>query len=316
MSKNDKKENPPASPTKESPSPSISTELTRDALLNYVELDLWSRFQKRLWAVVGVFLTVITVFGYLGVPYYINNEVTKHLIDRENEFAERTKEITEYSKLLAVLRAQYDSERYRFDGDVLRLVEGLRASSVKVSSNAVGVSYDQQPLAGLLALISTDDFTDVIAGSSLDAFKLQDEPKEAKILPPTVRGVSGRGAVLITNDTEAHPIRNGTYEGCLTDLKFRIVALEAMRRTIQKIEGGMLAIGTNINRSTTSGTITMDTLKSKDFTESFAAEFSSIAKGFLSNTEQSRLAQWQRLYTLGYQINYKPTASPAPTPQN
>src|ERR1043165_413758 len=101
----------------------IPTELSKDDLLKYVELDLWSRFQDRLWKIVGIVMTIVTVLGLLGVPYYIRTEVTSHLVNREKEFTLRIKEITEYSKLLALLRGRYDGEKYRLDGDILRVID-------------------------------------------------------------------------------------------------------------------------------------------------------------------------------------------------
>jgi hypothetical protein len=47
---------------------SSKLEISRDDLLKYIELDLWSRFQGRLWAMAAIFVTAVSIAGVLGVP--------------------------------------------------------------------------------------------------------------------------------------------------------------------------------------------------------------------------------------------------------
>jgi hypothetical protein len=287
---------------------SVSRELSKDDLLRYVELDLWNRFQDRLWKIVGLVLTGVTVLGLLGVPYYIKSEVSSRIESREKEFAERTKEVLEYSKLLAILKARYDGERYRFDGDVLRLVDALNQMAKPGSDT--GPSFIE-PAGELSTLLSKSDFSDIVAGSSFASFEAAAAMNDKKVLPPTVMVVSGKGVILETGEIETHPIKNGTYGGAVRDLKFRMVVLEALRNTINRTQEEMLNVGHSLAETNKNGAVTAASLLAKEFLPAFSSEVSSIANSFLKKEEQAVFATYQKLYTLDYQTNYAPAPAPA-----
>jgi hypothetical protein len=297
----------------------IKSELSKDDLLRYVELDLWAKFQERLWKLVGVVLTVVTVLGLLGVPYYIKNEVTSHLLEREKEFTQRTNEVLEYSKVLAILRARYDGERYCFDGDVLRLVNALdkiedKDQAKKNPDVDNGPSF-LDPRSELVSLISRPDFSEVVDGSASarNPLVIPENMKLKQVLPPTVFTLSKSGMTLQTGDKDPHPIRNGSYEGTIKDLKYRIAVLEAWRRSIEEMQNQMLSVGNNFNEAKTQEPVTAESLQYKDFQRLFATALSSVVNGFLTKEERAEFEQWQSLYTLGYKVNY---VSPAPSPKD
>ena len=281
----------------------IPTELSKDDLLKYVELDLWSKFQERLWKIVGIVITIVSVLGLLGVPYYIRTQVTSHLVDREKEFTLRLKEITEYSKLLALLRARYDSERYRLDGDVLRVIDILEKSDQGRPDKEDHGSF-LDPVSELFSLIARSDFADVIenpiARHPLEMVPASFQGKS--IMPPTFLTVTGSGLALTTGGKEAHPIKDGTYEGTLKDLKFRILILEALRRSMDKLQADMLVLGNTSPRN--DKTITVENLQTTDFQEIFRDQVSSIANQFLNKEEKATFQKYQTLYELGYKVNY------------
>jgi len=285
----------------------LSTELSKDDLLKYVELDLWNRFQERLWKLVGLVLTIVTVLGLLGVPYYIRNEVTAHLQEREKEFADNMNEVLAYSKLLAVLKARYDSERYRLDGDVLRIVTALEQNAQADSSAKIGFL---DPGSELISLISRQDFAEVTSGSPVagHAFDIPEELKDKKLSPPTIFTVGDKGLTLATGGKEPHPVRNGTYRGSVKDFKYRITVLEALRRSIDKMQAVMLSLSTTFGASRKTEVVSVDTLQSQDFNQSFSSELALVANSFLTKEEQAEFARCQNLYTLGYKINYVPAA--------
>jgi hypothetical protein len=260
---------------------------------------------------VGVFLTVVTVLGLLGVPYYIKNEVTAHLQDREREFTGRTNEVLAYSRLLVVLRAKYDGERYRFDGDVLRLVVALDKDKDqgkdKQPDNDTGPSF-LDPASELMSLISAPDFSEVVAGSSVARRPLEvpESLQGKQVLPATVLIISSKGLALDTGGMEAHPIRNGTYQGSIKDFKYRIAVLEALRRSIETMQNEMLSLG-NFAEAKGAEAVSVDTLQSKTFQQLFTANLTSVVNAFLSRDEQAEFARWQNLYTLGYKVSYAPS---------
>jgi hypothetical protein len=281
----------------------IPTELSKDDLLKYVELDLWSKFQERLWKIVGIVITIVTILGLLGVPYYIKTQVTSHLVDREKEFTQRTKDISEYSKLLTLLRGRYDGERYRLDGDVLRVIDILeRTEQGKSDKDDQGEFND--PVSELFSLISRSDFADVVenpvARHPLEI--VPDKLRGKSIMPPTIFTVAGSGLALAAGGKEPHPIKDGTYEGVLKDLKFRILILEALRRCIDKLQADMLALGNTTPQN--DKVITVDSLQGTDFQEIFSAQISSIANQFLNQEEKETFQKNQTLYELGYKVNY------------
>jgi len=287
----------------------IPTELSKDDLLKYVELDLWSKFQERLWKIVGIVITIVTILGLLGVPYYIRTQVTSHLVDREKEFTQRIREVTEYSKFLSLLRGRYDGERYRLDGDILRVIDILeRTDEGKPDKEDQGSFLD--PGSELFSLISRTDFADVIE-NPIARHPLEMVPpkfQHKSIMPPTFLTVTGSGLALTTGGKEAHPIKDGTYEGVLKDIKFRILILEALRRSMDKLQADMLALGNT--SPTVDKTITVESLQTKDFQDTFKAQIALIANQFLNKEEKVTFQKCQSLYELGYIVNYVPQTDP------
>lgn len=295
----------------------IKTELSKDDLLKYVELDLWSKFKERLWKLVGIVLTLLTVLGLLGIPYYIRSEVNSHLQQREREFREKTDEILGYSKLLAVLRSRYDSERYRFDSDVLRLVSAL-TEATKSEANPGAKPRFRDPGEELVSLISRPDFAQVVDGSFMarHAFDVPQDMKDKKLLPETTITVENKGPSGAGGYQQIHPVRNGTYEGSIKDLRYRIVILESLRRSIERMQEKMLAVGGNSALEKRVELVRVNALESSEFHDSFSSELASLANTFLTGSEQEDFARLQELYVLGYKPNYiaaKKDSQPSPT---
>lgn len=290
--------------------------LSKDDLLKYIELDLWSKFQERLWKVVGIFLTLVTVVGLLGVPYYIKSEVNTHLQQREKEFTDKTNAIFAYSKLLSELRALYASERYRFDGDVLRVVAVLAEAKKSESPPGARPSF-QDPDRELVALISRDDFAQVVEGSfmSKELFAVPQELKDKPLVPATVITVENTGLLGSGGYQEIHPVRDGTYGGIIRDLRYRILVLEVLRRSINDVQRNMLALGGSSALEKRVEEVRVSSLESSEFLDSFSKELTSLANIFLTGTEQEQFSRVQQLYVLGYHPGYVPPKSAPQIPQ-
>jgi len=292
----------------------IKPELSKDDLLKYVELDLWNRFQERLWKVVGVFLTLVTVVGLLGVPYYIKSEVTAHLQKREKEFTDKTDEMVAYSKLLAVLRARYDSERYRFDGDMLRVVSALAEARKSGPDTAKKSPRFNDPENELVALVSRHDFAQVTEGSFMagEAFVVPPEMKDKNLVPPTTITIENKGVVGAGGYMETHPVRNGTYGGIIKDLRYRIVVLEGLRRAIDSLQEKMLSLGGTSVLERRVQVVRVNSIEATEFHDLFSDEMASIAKAFLTADEQKEFAQLQSLYVPDYKSSYVVPNTPLP----
>jgi hypothetical protein len=287
------------------PTETVRTELSKDDLLKYVELDLWNRFQERLWKIVGVVLTVVTVAGLLGVPYYIRVQVNNTLQQQAKDFENRTGEMLAYSKLIAVLNAQYNSERYRFDGDVYRIVAALREG---VTDPSVGLGVGLSSADQLISLVSGEDFQKVTENSYMTtpAFWVPTELRNKKLVPPTTitmenRGPTGSGGGF----RQAHPVRDGSYDGCIRDLRYRIVILESLRKAMIVLQEKLLTLGGSSELAKRVELVRIKSIEASDFNESFGKEVDLIANRFLNEKERQEFAQLQEMYTLGFTTNYK-----------
>ena len=300
------------------PTDAVPLELSKDDLLKYVELDLWNRFQERLWKAVGIVLTVITVVGLLGIPYYIKSEVSATLQKQAVDFKRRTDEILTYAKLLAIQSAQYDSQRYRFDADVYRLIDAIKRDRGSETREEQEKRRFNDPVNELAKLISRQDFSQVTQGSIVSStlFATPAELKGKHLMPPTAyivenKGLSGSGGYV-----ENHPVKNGTYEGSLTDLRFRIVVLEGLRRAVAFSQGKPMELGgvTDVDRRVE--TVRVKTLESAEFNIAFAKELGTQANQFLTEDEKLEFARVQQFYIPDDVPEYKAPDPPLPGTRN
>jgi len=285
----------------------IPGELSRADLLKYVELDLWQRFQERLWRVVGIVLTTVTVVGVLGVPYYITSEVNEALREQSLDFKNRTEAILSQAKLLAVLTARYDSERYRFDTDVYRLIEAIEKHRAENGGEQPEHRFND-PADELAQLVSRVDFAKVVDGSGLMTQGLFEQPSDLdgkQLLPPTAHLVENRGLQGSGGYREPHPVRDGTYEGALRDLRFRIVTIEALRRAIASSKDRLIALGGVTEIEKRVETVRVKALESTEFSEALGREVTDLANGFLSDEEKAEFARVQSLYLEGELPRYE-----------
>ena len=294
--------------------PVVRTELSKDDLLKYVELDLWGRFQDRLWKVVGIVLTIFTIVGLLGIPYYIRNEVNSTLQKQAADFKQRTDAILAYSKLLASLTAHYDSERYRFDADVYRLIDAVKKWRSESGQPQTQNRFDD-PEEFLAQLASRTDFSKVVEGSLLMTRGLTTVPEDLKgkrLQPRTSYMVENKGISGAGGYSETHPVRNGTYEGSLRDLRFRIVKLEALRRAIIASQTRLLTLGGVTELEKQVETVRVKSLESTEFNDALAREIAVLANSFLGDEDRKEFTRVQSLYLPTDVAAYKaPTATDA-----
>lgn len=290
----------------------IPTELSKDDLLKYIELDLWGKFQERLWKVVGIALTIFTVVGLLGIPYYIKGEVSNTLQKQAADFKQRTEAILVYAKLIATLTVQYDSERYRFDADVYRLIDAIKKSREQRPASL----YDRFNgiVVELTHLVSGKDFSGVVEAPAIMTrlrFDIPNDLKGKQWLPPTVHIVENKGFKASGSYTEVHPIRDGSYEGSIKDLRFRIVTLEALRRAIASSQEKLLTLGGATEMERRVETVRVKSLESTEFSDSLAKEVTALANNFLNDKEKREFARFQSLYLQGEAFKYQ-----APNPRS
>jgi hypothetical protein len=279
--------------------------MTRDDLLKYVELDLWSRFQGRLWKVVSVFLTVMTLGGVFGVPYYIRTEIDDRLKERAADFEARTREISAHAKLLAILSVRYNTALAELRGDTYKLIDALRDYERRNPSKTE--NHFNNPADELLALVSRDNFSQIVGDtrSSLSSsiFYVDEDDPRRDLLPPLIvtvenRGFSGAGGVF----RQTHPIRNGSYRGAIADIKYRVLVLEALRRSIAYVEERLLSLGGASKLDERMESVRVQGLENEVFAAEFQNNMASLSGVFLTEEERGEFGECRRLYLLGYSV--------------
>jgi len=55
------------------PAPAVKQDMSLSELLEYVELKLWSGFERKLWFYAGLVLVFYSVAGTFGIVYYIDS---------------------------------------------------------------------------------------------------------------------------------------------------------------------------------------------------------------------------------------------------
>lgn len=267
--------------------------LSRDELLTYIELNLWSRFQGRMWQVVGAVLTIVTVGGLLGIPYYIKTQVDLQLVQRAKEFQLRSDEIITHAKLLAIMTARYESERQQLDADIFRIVSAIPPE--------VSKQTNRNPSGALIAVASSHEFSPVVDGALITkgAWDIPPELKGKSLFPATMLVYENRGLAGGSGYEETHPVRNGTYQGCIRDIRFRIVLIEALHRAIGNLQKTILELGGASDAERRVEAVKVSSLKSSEFADSLTREMAKVSDKFLNEEEKREFARVRDLYTPG-----------------
>ena len=295
--------------------PGNSTELLtvgRSELINYIELDLWSKFQARLWKTVAGVLTLAAIGGVFGVPYYIRNEINARLQRQTEDFDHRTREVFAYSKLLALLSAKYATHLALLQADVLRLATALEtAERDDPKSDAIWTRGRSQEL---LSLAARSDFGSLIDGGvvSRQALMLRKDEGSRKLFPPVVLAYENRGLTGGGGYTEPHPVLDGTLEGAVRDLQFRIVVLESLRRSMDSVQRGLLALGGSTKLDGEFEAVRSEALEKDVFAAAFSSSINEISMKLLAEEDRARFRDASALYLLGYSVTFgeSPTLTP------
>jgi hypothetical protein len=217
-----------------------------DELLKYIEVDLWGRFQARLWKVVAAFLTLVTIAGLLGIPYYIKSEISNRLAAQAKTYSDRLEDIAAFSKLLALLTAEQQAHSFSLKADIeLVIAELARDNASAQGTNATGAhSSMNNPTQLLNELISRPDITTAIDARFMTPFNfISPEDLKKKIDLPRMFVVENRGFTGAGAFSEPHPVLDGTLGGFLDDIKYRIVVLSAFNSAIERVNNELLRLG-------------------------------------------------------------------------
>ncbi len=203
--------------------------------IELVEVDLWSRFQKRLWAVITGFLVLVSVAGFLGIPYYIESQTNAIFSSQSKKYEEEIRRITSSVKSFLLLSSKFEVFHQRLRQDIYVVLHDL----AEYYEDNPKVSGFFKPDALLLKVLHEDDPRDLIDQRTIfihrykkeEFEKLKVSINETIHLENTIFGATG-------STFARHPYRNGTLEGFIDDVKLKILILAAFKDALeaQRIE--------------------------------------------------------------------------------
>jgi len=275
-------------------------QITRDDLLKYVELDLWSRFSVRLWGALAAFLTLIAVAGFLGVPYYIRSEMDQRLREQEAAFAHRTAEAITYSELLIMAVVRYHEARFEVEKDMAMLLGTLQSYRSSLPSNDTNVRPLDFVLQDLTQARSLTDYTAAV--DSLEAHISANLAKQkldfAGSITQSVRTVQGVAPI-----TTSHPVQNGTLLGAVRDIRFQLLELEAYRRALADVESDLSTLGAVSPLERRQSRATLVALQHEAFSSRYAAHRAQLSKEFLTGESLQAWASSNDIYLLAAELS-------------
>lgn len=213
-------------------------QISNDDLLRYVEVDLWSRFQRRLLVLVGGFLTIAAVAAILGVPYYIRSQIEQRLERQSSAFTARAGELFQTAHAVSLHTMEYETAREAFfvrQRTLRRRLEGLDQPS-----KARLITDPRQQLILHLSFMQSPP-TLFMLGTTLGSYEKEKFAKSVIAEPAVVvrdSDESGAGS-----SATIHPVRIGTVEGEISDLRYRIIELEAYRQALDELRNYLQKLG-------------------------------------------------------------------------
>jgi hypothetical protein len=285
-------------------------ELSRDELLRYIELELWSRFSARLWGLLAGSLLVGSLATLFGVTYYIRSEIEQRLHEQQTTFALRAEETIKHGELLSLAAVRYYAARFEIQSHTSLLLAALHArddSSAKGSSSA--------PLDGLIRDLerarSLNNYLPVLR--TLEA--AVPRASAARLFVPgdsvTESTKTLQGAVTITSP---HPVQDGTLLGAVRDLRFRLVELEAYRLALEDLESDISALGASSPLERRQSRVSLATLHDEAFGSRYSFYRNRLAREYLSGVPLNTWTTYSPLYSLDSEVSLR-DATPSPSLQ-
>jgi hypothetical protein len=242
----------------EAPRPVTTEKIELDAkrYTDLIEVDLWSRFSKRLWAVTATILTVAALAGIFGLPIIVENKVNVLFAQRAKQFDETVNQyFTLYRAyfLIATLSSAY---RTRFDEDISTvsaflekrnpdgLSDGKESSSTDVN-NTSGKGAQYKQIVGVLASLMSDKdairaLDSLFLLRQLTFFSVAEDVNlpTSQMIRTEIKTFSGGSASEFR-----HPFRNGKFSSFVIDLRLRLMILAALEKVSDQLRDEILQLG-------------------------------------------------------------------------
>lgn len=103
-----------------------------------LEYRLWDKFRSKLWAIVGIFLTIVTIAGILGINSYINNRIESQIANEKEQLKKFQVELLQkefdnivFARLINHLNYKLISDKQTFYNLIDDIQNKLDSSSIK-----------------------------------------------------------------------------------------------------------------------------------------------------------------------------------------
>jgi hypothetical protein len=261
--------------------------ISKEEFQKYIEIDLWTKFRARLWGMVAIVLTLITIAGYFGVAYFINTSIANRLTEMEKDFALKRTEILQRGRVLNTLVATDQAQRAQLLRDIYFLSGRMQDTQLNQQTSP-GLDEITVLKTDLEALASIEDFSNIQTGSLLRKLKASPELAKRSIMPPKMIRSEDPNNV----SHQIHPICNGTLQGVIDDIRYRVVSLAAFERSIKEF-------GMQFNYDYTTGPVrekSVRELYEESFYKPYREHLDQLANQFLGSEEVPRFKQYKPLY--------------------
>lgn len=274
-----------------------SYNISKDEFMEFIEIKLWSKFLKRLWGIVGIFLTIITIAGIFGIPYYINNELKSRLTKLEADFDINRKEIINKTKLLTIAQIKQEEKKQELLYRTLIIKEGLEIVIDTLSSSTSQLNEVRRSL-------NTIFYEQKLYESQLWRFDIRDSTlREIELLPSQLRHqeIIGSGGYM-TYSALSHPINDGTIGGLLDDLIIRLAHLNAMNGIIEELAEDLVVYDNETESEKLQNKILLDlSFKKKSFVLYDTLLYKNLEKHF-DEDRIKKIIEYKDLYKVDLEL--------------
>jgi len=259
-----------------------SYRISREDFLRYIEIDLWNRFQRRLWSLVAITLSIAALAGLLGIPYYIRSQIERQFEEQRERLKTRSDDVIATSVAIAWRNAQSNRSRADLHSHVTTL-QGIIQPLLMVSSDAAWILSDR------LSVVNVADRVALV--SALNEWKPDEHLLAVRFAPEVVPGVGSNSKLFYV----PHPVLDGTVEGAVKDLRFRLVELAAWEQAMAALEAHLGHLYPNPDHSASA---TVDDLPPSQFERAYNENRLKLAKQLLLKSDRDKWLAAESYYSV------------------
>lgn len=217
----------------------------RDKLIDWIEADLWRRFEKRLWGIVSIFLAIVTVAGIFGIPYYINNESNRIFRRETVKFDEEQRHFLSLVKAYYKINSDYLSYREKLRDDVASALVDIDHFDKTGAQSSQGFNFNG-PAELMEKILLNQNFTSLLDANFVKRElegKVPTKYDSLELSRKEMINLENRILDAVGGTSATHPFRDGKLQGFYDDIKFRIVILASYERALADLQQEIFQLG-------------------------------------------------------------------------